>query len=147
MPHQLPSKLLSAIIGIACLLPGKAARLGPSRAAQTTQSRIALTQVLPSMPGSHLRATLLEVTYPPGGSSASHTHPCPVIGFVLSGAVRFRVDSGSESVLHAGQSFYESPNSIHRLSANASQTQPATFLAYFVCDGERELTEHVGATP
>jgi quercetin dioxygenase-like cupin family protein len=34
----------------------------------------------------------------------------------------------------AGQSFSELPGQIHRVSANASETQPAKLLAVFVVD-------------
>ena len=41
----------------------------------------------------------------------------------------------------AGQSFSELPGQIHRVSANASETQPAKLLAVFVVDtNETALT-------
>lgn len=109
------------------------------------QSRIAISHDLPALQGDHAKATLVEVTYRPGASSVSHTHPCPVIGFVLNGAIRFQVNSDPEVVLHAGESFYEPPNAIHRVSANASNTVDAKFLAFFVCDGGPELSRPVGS--
>lgn len=142
-------KILGIVFGlsaIACVAAGEAAWLqsnsaAPGNSAQRTRARVAVAEWLPAMRGSHLRATLLEVTYPPGGHSSPHLHPCPVVGFVLAGALRFQVDGGSEQVLQAGQSFYEAPNTHHLISANASTTEPAKFLAYFVCDGEQELTK------
>jgi quercetin dioxygenase-like cupin family protein len=92
-------------------------------------SRVALAHALPALDGRHLVTTLVEVTYGPGGSSAPHSHPCPVIGYVVSGSLR-----SNDSTYTAGQSFYEAPNAEHRVSANASRTQPVTFLAYFTCD-------------
>jgi len=38
-----------------------------------------------------------------------------------------------------GSRFYEEAGNIHQTSANASATEPARFLAYFVCD--REVTQ------
>jgi quercetin dioxygenase-like cupin family protein len=81
-----------------------------------------------------MQVTTVEVTYPPGGSSAPHSHPCPVIGYVLKGAVRMQVKGGTEGIYRAGDSFYEEANGIHVVSKNASATEPATFLAYFICD-------------
>lgn len=139
-------RILLGLTAVACLTGGKTAwfkqdSAGPDNSPQRTQSRIAVAEWLPPTRGSHLRATLLEVTYPPGGHSNPHIHPCPVLGFVLTGVLLFQADGGSEQVLKAGQSFYEAPNSHHLISANASTSQPAKFLAYFVCDGEQELTK------
>ena len=39
-----------------------------------------------------------------------------------------------ERIVRAGESFYESPDDVHTVSANASDTAPARFLAYFTCD-------------
>jgi quercetin dioxygenase-like cupin family protein len=57
-----------------------------------------------------------------------------VIGYVLKGAVRMQVKGDVEHIYRPGDSFYEAPNGIHMVSKNASATEPATFLAYFVCD-------------
>lgn len=125
---------------------GTAACLGIlAREQHATQSRIAITHDLPAMQSEQVKATLVEVTYPPGAFSVSHTHPCPVIGYVLNGAIRFQVNSGPEVVFHAGESFYEPPNAIHGVSANASNTEDAKFLAFFVCDGDRQLSRPLGS--
>jgi quercetin dioxygenase-like cupin family protein len=105
--------------------------------------RSVVTQPLPPMDGSHLQVIAVEVTYPPGGSSAPHSHPCPVIGYVLRGAVRMQVKGGAMSIYRTGDSFYEPPNGVHLLSANASTRSPATFLAYFVCDHAAPLSSVV----
>jgi quercetin dioxygenase-like cupin family protein len=80
------------------------------------------------------------VNYSPGESSAPHTHPCPVIVYVLEGSLRTQVTGQPEAVYKAGQSFYEAPNGVHLVSANASKTDRARFLAYFVCDHEAPLS-------
>jgi quercetin dioxygenase-like cupin family protein len=92
------------------------------------------------MNGSALRTTVLEVTYGPGGSSVPHRHPCAVIGYVIEGALRSQTDGSPEMIYHAGDSFYEAPNSIHRVSANASSTEPVRFTASFICDHETPLS-------
>lgn len=96
--------------------------------------RQAIAQRLPPMKGASLDASLVEVTYPPGGFSTAHRHPCPVIGYVLEGALRMQLKGQPERVVRAGESFYESPDDVHAVSANASATAPARFLAYFTCD-------------
>ena len=107
---------------------------------QASRAKTAFTGKLPALDGQHLTVTLVEVTYPPGGANAAHRHPCPVIGYVLAGAVRMRLKGREEQVFRAGDTFFESPADVHAVSANASQEEPARFLAYFVCDRETPLT-------
>jgi quercetin dioxygenase-like cupin family protein len=102
--------------------------------------RTVLSQNLPRMDGSRLKATLVEVDYGPGESSPPHSHPCPVIGYVVEGALRTQVKGGPEAVYRAGQSFYEEPNSVHLVSANASDRESVRFLAYFTCDRDTPLS-------
>jgi quercetin dioxygenase-like cupin family protein len=60
---------------------------------------------------------------------------------VLSGAIRSQVDDGPDKVYRAGESFFETPGAYHRISENASTTEPARLLAVFVLDaGENPLT-------
>jgi quercetin dioxygenase-like cupin family protein len=102
--------------------------------------RVALTRALPPLDGAHLEVTLIEVNYAPGESSTPHSHPCAVIGYILQGAYRTQVQGEAERILHPGDTFYEAPNGVHVVSANASQTEPAKFLAYFLCDRHTPLT-------
>jgi quercetin dioxygenase-like cupin family protein len=107
---------------------------------KTGRDRVAFSQALPTLDGSHLKVTIVEVTYGAGESSPPHTHPCPVIGYVVDGVLRTQVKGEKEHIYQAGESFYEAPNGIHQVSANASQTAPVKFLAYFVCDHEVPLS-------
>src|SRR5580704_959490 len=139
--------LLAVVLGSVCwILPGvsPAAPAGPPPDARV---RTVFSQALPQMDATHLQVTTVEVTYPPGGSSTPHTHPCPVIGYVLKGAVRMQVKGGVPATYTAGESFYEAPDGIHLISENVSATEPATFLAYFICDHSAPLSANVPATP
>lgn len=111
--------------------------------AQDARTRIVFSQSLPQLDATHLKVTTVEVTYPPGGSSTPHSHPCPVIGYVLRGAVRMQVKGGPASVYRPGDSFYEAPNGVHLVSANASTKEPAVFLVYFICDHSGPLSVKV----
>jgi quercetin dioxygenase-like cupin family protein len=73
--------------------------------------------------------TATEVSYGPGESSNRHRHPGFVCGYVLEGQYRFAVDGAAETVLSAGQMFFENPGDVHAVSGNASQTAPARILA------------------
>lgn len=104
------------------------------------RARIALAHALPKLDGTHLKTTVVEVHYGPGEASPQHSHPCSVVGYVVEGAIRTQVKGDPEAIYKAGEAFYEAPNGIHEVSANASQTQPATFIAYFVCDHDTPLS-------
>jgi quercetin dioxygenase-like cupin family protein len=108
--------------------------------AQTERARLAFSHALPRMDGSPLQVKLVEVRYGPGEASTPHSHPCPVIGYVLEGSVRMRVGGSPEVVYKPGDGFYEEPNGQHLVSANASSTEPARFLAYFTCDHDAPLS-------
>jgi quercetin dioxygenase-like cupin family protein len=105
-----------------------------------SQDRMALSLALPRLDGGHLGVKLVEVTYPPGGSSRPHSHPCPVVGYVVDGALRAQVKGEPEAVYRAGETFYEAPNSTHLVSANASDKEPAKFVAFFTCDKDTPLS-------
>lgn len=107
---------------------GSVAPAGPARVQEV------LTEPLPALRGSEPRVQVLEVTYPPGGASEAHRHPCAVVAYVTEGELRSAVGDGPERVYHTGQSFYEAPNALHRVSANASRDRPARFIATFICD-------------
>jgi quercetin dioxygenase-like cupin family protein len=98
-------------------------------------------QVLPNVPGKSIRGVLVE--YAPGGFSAAHTHPesAFIYATVLEGAIRSQVNDGPVITYQAGESWSERPGDHHRVSANASDTEPARLLAVFVLDtSETEIT-------
>jgi quercetin dioxygenase-like cupin family protein len=97
-------------------------------------------RAIPNVPGKKLIA--VEVTYPPGGKSASHFHSQSafIYAHVLSGAIRSQVDDEPAKVYQVGEGFYENPGSHHRISENASASAPASLLAVFITDPTETLT-------
>jgi quercetin dioxygenase-like cupin family protein len=75
---------------------------------------------------------MLTVEYAPGGTSAAHRHNAHTFVYVLEGSIVMQVRGGKEVTLGPGQTFYESPEDIHSVSRNASSTEPAKFLVFFV---------------
>jgi quercetin dioxygenase-like cupin family protein len=130
----------STAIGITAGLIGSICLSASLTLAAGAQAKTAFTGKLPALDGAHLTATVLEVTQPPGGASMPHQHPCPVIGYMLEGAVRMQVKGQEAKVYRPGDTFFESPGDIHAVSENVSKDQPARFLAFFVCDRETPLT-------
>lgn len=99
-----------------------------------------LSKSLPKLDGDRLKAVLVEVNYGPGEASLPHSHPCAVIGYVVEGALRTQVKGEPEMIYKAGESFYEAPNGVHLVSANASLTEPAKLVAYLICDRDTPLS-------
>src|SRR5215475_9314912 len=100
---------------------------------------------LPNVPGKSIKGVLVE--YGPGGYSPGHRHAKSafIYATVLEGAVHSQVNDGPVTTYKAGQSFSEMPGDLHRISANASETEPAKLLAVFVVDtSEKELTTPFG---
>ena len=98
-------------------------------------------QTIPNIPGKSLVARIVD--YAPGGASLSHAHAKSafIFAYVLSGEIESQVNDGPKRVYRAGESWYETPGSIHRVSRNASKIEPAKLLAVFVVDtDDKELT-------
>lgn len=83
----------------------------------------------------------LEVTYPPGGESSSHRHNAHTIVYVVEGNVKMAVEGGETKTLGPGEVFYENPDDIHSVSMNASDTEPATILVFFLKERGAAATE------
>jgi quercetin dioxygenase-like cupin family protein len=105
----------------------------------------AFSNPISNIPGKSLMAVV--VSYPPGGKTPPHMHAKSafITGYVLSGAIRSKVDNDSERVFKAGESWTEKPGAHHGMSENASALEPASLLAIFVVDNnEKKLTTFVG---
>lgn len=87
---------------------------------------------LVGMPGKEVVVSTIEV--PPGVSSAPHRHDAQVFVYVLEGKMIMQVKGGPRMTLGPGDTFYENPADIHSVSANASKTEPAKFLAILIKD-------------
>lgn len=142
----LTAAILCAAIAICHSAAGQVSS-DPPRDMTAEQARIAFFHALPRMDGNQLRATIVEVRYGPGVSSPPHSHPCPVIGYVVEGALRVQVKGQPEATYRVGASFYEAPNGVHVMSANASDKKSAKFIAYFVCDHDTPLSVAPPETP
>jgi quercetin dioxygenase-like cupin family protein len=115
--------------------------LADAPASKNEKVTVVYRHQLPNVPGKSMLGVLVE--YGPGGYSAAHTHPKSafIYATVLEGAIKSQVNNGPVRTYTAGQSFSENPGDIHRVSANASETQPAKLLAVFVVDtNEKHLT-------
>jgi quercetin dioxygenase-like cupin family protein len=95
---------------------------------------------LPDVSTKGWSVTVVEVSYPPGESSAAHRHPGITIAYVLEGEIRSKVGDEPEKTYATGQMFLETPNQIHAVSGNASATKPARLLAVLLAEKGKQLT-------
>ena len=102
-----------------------------------------LTKTLADVAGKEVM--MLAVEYPPGGASQPHRHDAHTFVYVLEGSIVMAVSGGKEMTLTAGETFYESPTDVHSVSRNASTTQPAKFLVFFLKNAGAPATTPVDA--
>ena len=116
---------LAASIGILSLLAAPAVAEAPKVTPLMSQDLVGLTGK---------EGMVLTVEYAPGALSSKHRHNAHTFVYVLEGSVVMQVEGGQAVTLGPGQTFYESPHDIHSVSRNASDSDPAKFLVFFVKD-------------
>jgi quercetin dioxygenase-like cupin family protein len=101
---------------------------------------IAADKPIPNVPGKRLVSVVVD--YPPGAISLPHhhAHSAFIYAYVLSGKIRSQVNDEPVRVYQPGEWWFESPGAHHRVSENASASEPARLLAVFVVDAaDKEL--------
>ncbi|RYZ63170.1 MAG: cupin domain-containing protein [Proteobacteria bacterium] len=128
------SHRLALFASLAAFALGAGATAAAADGPPASRATVEYDQPLPNVPGKSLR--VVRVEYPPGGSSAAHTHAKSAFIFarVLKGSVRSAVNDGPAKVYREGESFQERPGDRHSVSENASRTEPAVLLATFIVD-------------
>ena len=118
-------KFTKVIVMLACLMSG-------TLVAQEAKATQLTSKDLTEFPGKE--GVMLTVEYPPGSSDPIHRHNAHGFIYVLEGSIVMQVRGGREITLTPGQTFYEGPDDVHVIGRNASQTQPAKFVVFFVKD-------------
>lgn len=121
--------LIIAVVAITVALPAAAQGIGETITPN-------FDHPIPNIPGKSLIAVVID--YAPGGASPSYEHAKSafIYAYVISGAIESQVDDGPKRIYHAGESFFEDPGSIHRVSRNASESSPAKMLAVIVVNSD-----------
>lgn len=115
-------------------------QIAPSEAGRTPETlrRETVTEAanvpIPNLPGKRLVSRVID--YPPGVGSLPHRHAQSafIYAYVLSGVIRSQLDDEPARVYRPGETWFESPGAHHRVSENASSTEPARLLAVIVVD-------------
>jgi len=98
--------------------------------AQIAKETVLMTKSLTDVPG---KDGLIEtVVLSPGEVVPPHRHNADVFAYVLKGSIITQLKAGKPQTVHVGEVFYESPSDVHIASRNASTTQPAVLLVFFV---------------
>jgi quercetin dioxygenase-like cupin family protein len=129
----------------AALVSGSTVSLAAGAENAPPSASVAQLMMRDLIAGTDKEVVMLTVTYPPGGASPPHRHDAQVFVYVLEGELTMQVRGSPAVTLRAGQTFYESPDDIHQVSANASNTAPAKFLVVSIKDkakpGSRSVAE------
>lgn len=91
-----------------------------------------LSKDLKEFPGKE--GLMITVEYPPGCVDPVHRHNAHGFIYLLEGSIVMQVKGGKEVTLKPGETFYEGPDDVHTVGRNASKTEPARFVVFFVKD-------------
>jgi quercetin dioxygenase-like cupin family protein len=112
-------------------------KVGPE--GQTIIRKTLLTALLGSTKATQ-RVEIKQMDFAPGQTTDIHDHPCPVVGYIASGSVRFQVEGQDVLTLKAGDAFFEPADTRILHFDNASSTEPMTFIAFYLLgEGENQL--------
>jgi quercetin dioxygenase-like cupin family protein len=131
--------MIRKVVCAAALMAASTTMLPAQAADAQAKATLVYNHVLPNVPGKSIRGVLVE--YAPGAASPAHTHASSafIYATVLDGAIRSQINDGPVTIYRAGESFSEFPGDRHRVSANASATEPARLLAVFVVDTDQTV--------
>ena len=89
-----------------------------------------MVKELPDLAG---REALVRANvYPPGTSNPPHRHDAHVFLHVLEGQLIVQLKGGQPVTLNPGDTYYESPDDIHVMSRNPSDSVPVKALIFMV---------------
>ncbi|KAJ5491730.1 hypothetical protein N7539_003297 [Penicillium diatomitis] len=80
----------------------------------------------------------LIIEYPPNGATPPHRHGgAAVSAYVLRGAILNKMNEDPIELIEQGDLWHEPPGCHHRISANASQTEAASFFVTIVIETDK----------
>jgi quercetin dioxygenase-like cupin family protein len=113
--------------------------MNPAPKLQTIIRKPLLTANLDSVKTTK-RIEIKRIDFAPGQATGLHDHPCPVVGYIASGSVKFQVQGQPPQILRRGDAFFEPPNQTILHFDNASDSEPLSFIAFYLLDeNEHEL--------
>jgi len=113
----------------------KSTNVGPSFYAGSLASTIVRKELLTAALAQRkdvARVEIKQIDFAPSQRTGLHRHPCPVVGYVAHGSIRFRVDGQPAQLLTEGSAFFEPAGAKIVQFDNASSDAPATFVAFYL---------------
>lgn len=110
---------------------GGAAMANQSNAASTIVRKELLTAALAGRKDV-ARVEIKQINFAPSQQTGLHRHPCPVVGYVAHGSIRFQVEGQPAQLLTEGSAFFEPAGAKVVRFDNASSDAPATFVAFYL---------------
>lgn len=77
------------------------------------------------------RIEVREIELAAGQATGLHLHPCPVVGTIILGSIRFQIAGHPEKTLRAGDAFFE-PANTRIAHFDATADGPAKFVACYL---------------
>ena len=122
---------------------GALATFAPSTFADVTREPLATLQITPGKAVDRVEVKKLTIT--PGGKTNPHSHPGPVISYVVQGVLIVKIAGGEEKTFKPGEVIYEPGNTVIEKFDNASATEPVVFIAdYLLSAGDTEIIHFLG---
>ena len=91
--------------------------------------------------GMFTSADVREICLQPGQRGGRHLHPCAVLGYIVEGTAIYQIQGEPEQILPAGSAFHEPAGAIIADFGNASDSEPMTFVAFYLLSGDQELIQ------
>jgi quercetin dioxygenase-like cupin family protein len=88
-----------------------------------------------------------EIHFAPGQHTGRHLHPCTVVGYIVDGTAAVQIEGQTEQTLPAGSAFHEPAGAVMADFRNASESEPMTFVAFYLLDGQQELITMLETRP
>jgi quercetin dioxygenase-like cupin family protein len=86
-----------------------------------------------------------RIKFVPRQTTGLHRHPISVAGVVTAGSFIFKREGEPEKIIKAGDPFFEPAGVTTEKFDNASSTEPAEIVAFFLTDAkDRPLIEMLG---
>jgi quercetin dioxygenase-like cupin family protein len=80
-----------------------------------------------------------EIRFAPGQQTGRHLHPCTVVGYIAQGTAIVQIEGQPAQTLPTGSAFHEPAQTVMADFRNASDTEPLTFITFYLLDGDQDL--------
>jgi quercetin dioxygenase-like cupin family protein len=115
--------------------PPKSEMIMTSRFPPLTREPVLIQALPPANPPVRL-VKGARIRFAPGQPTGLHRHPMSTVGVVTVGSFAFQPEGEETQVLRAGDGFFEPAGRTILRFDNASPTEPAEIVCYYLTDGE-----------